>query len=232
MDIIIAGDSWGLGEWGQVYGKYKPVHAGTAHFLASWFPDHNIKNTARAGSSNQAAIARLAKEPSCNICVFFQTDAMRDLQPYQGNATFLKLSCYQDVYDINRRLLDNTYQKLQDLGYEILLIGGCAKLHVDLIARYQNLVPLIPSVAEMLIPGHEQTLFPYGDYLDHIKLIFKDRSKLDDLIKIGQVFKNEHKVAACKEYFYPDMHHCNRQGHEKIAAVIDDYIRNTTTTLM
>lgn len=225
MKIVIAGDSWGLGEWGHVNDRYQPIHAGTEHFLRVIYPQHDIINVSQAGASNMRAISRLKLQTGMDLVIYFQTDAMRELSPYTSNKTFLSLSCYDDIANLNIKLLDQAYKDLDEIGCTVLMIGGCAKLHTDLMLSYNNLVPLIPSVAEMLIPGHEQTLFPYGDYLDHIKLIFKDRSKLDELIKIGNLFKNEHKVATCKEYFYPDIHHCNRHGHEKIVAKIAGYIK-------
>ena len=87
MSILIAGDSWGCGEWDLLpNGKYCVTHKG----IEQYFIDNGdiVTNISIGGGTNQNSVFQLQQQLSnmtFNCIIWFQTDPLRDLRPY---ATF------------------------------------------------------------------------------------------------------------------------------------------------
>ena len=201
--ILIAGDSWALGEW-SVDDPYRIVHSGLEKYLIDY--GCKVYNVSKGGNSNRYSINTLKQlikgiEFDIDKIFWFQTDPMRDLRPY---TTFPKtLKKYMEYHSV---LLDTSYKLLNSLGVTIYCIGGTTKLH-DSIRSYSNLIPVIDSVIELF-------------EVDSIDIWVSDWIQYD--LNIDEEFLKlltelpDPKSILPKEWFYPDGIHPNRHAHKKI----------------
>ena len=225
MKICITGDSWGCGEWDKINGKYQTSHLGTEFFLKEKYPNFEIINVSKGGSCNKEAINRLSEIDNVDCVIFFQTDPLRELEPYKSNKTYLDWKSYDDICSTQKNLAKDAYKKLDTYGVPVLMIGGCSKVYVDLIEQTKNLIPLIPSIAELLIPNFVQSTLCVDMWVNNIEIVFNDSKYLEDLNKIQKDVDNDkNALKQCAGYFYPDFSHANRKAHRVIANIVSDYI--------
>ena len=102
---------------------------------------------------------------------------------------------------------------MNSLEIEILCIGGCSKLELDLIKYYPNLTPIIPSVMEFLIPDFKHPEIWFSGWFRDI-----DRQFSIDCINKFLYNKQLQDQLGClyRDLFWPDGRHPNRWGHKKI----------------
>lgn len=220
--LIIAGDSWGCGEWGDDEdSNYTVLHKG----LEQYFTDIGVEveNLSAGGISNRTVCFRLEsflkKYPNYdgNI-IWFQTDSIRDYFPYnilKENITFENLLQYQDAG------LKNTYTRLDALNRKILCLGGATKLNLDLISSYKNLQPTIPSIPEFIFNDYTHPIIWTSDWVNLINKQFS----LDCIDKFLYYKKIQDQLAEkeiYQEFFWPDGNHPNRHGIKKVF----DYLIN------
>lgn len=214
--IIIAGDSWGVGEWDRAPDRVTHIinHQG----LEQYFKDtgYNVINLSKGGYSNTQSIAPLPKE-SDSVIIWIQTDPLRDLRPYDRFKE--KFQSYQTLLDIQKELLTTTYSILNKLG-KIYCIGGCSKLDLDLIKEFENLIPIIPSVPEFLLPNYIHPKIWFSDWYELVDRQFD----IDSIDKLLYNKKIQDSLADSWEYFQPDGKHPNRHGHKKIFEYLNENI--------
>jgi hypothetical protein len=208
--IVIAGDSWGCGEWDFVNGNYTVSHLGLEKYLTDYGCE--VYNLSKGGSSNHVSVNTLSykfvKILNPDIVFWFQTDPIRDLRPY--NKTFFP----QTVSDLIKQqhvLINKTYARLNALGMKINCIGGTVKLFPS-IANYPNLNSFMGSVVEFF--GGTAPEFWISDWIQCDDLISSDF--LDELYTTGNTGINHPNRALPKEWFSPDGIHPNRFAHQKI----------------
>lgn len=205
--IVIAGDSWGCGEWDYI----DDITLGVTHLgLEKYFTDYGCKvhNLSRGGASNSDSIKQLnynfLKWAKPDIIFWLQTDPMRDLRPYE------KSSFPQTISDLIKQqnvLLEKTYTTLNSLGMKIHCLGGTFKLSPS-ITSYPNLILLINSIIDFL--GSKAPEFWISDWIHNENLISKEF--LDELYTIPDPRKS-----LPKEWFQPAAApHPNREAHRKI----------------
>jgi lysophospholipase L1-like esterase len=213
MKIHIAGDSWGVGEWVReehdCRGRSDNVsHRGLEYFLTQ--QGHTVFNYSAGGLSNIRSAETLSIRPQADYVFWFQTDPMRD---FYLDAKKWSFTTYDTLIDASDELLGAAYKSLNDIGVKIYCIGGLSKLNLELLAKYPNLVPLIPSVMEFLVPGFAAPAVIYSKWtrwFDSRKHLFSvndlDRITLE-MVKITGLRKDY------PELFWPDGVHPNREGH-------------------
>lgn len=113
-----------------------------------------------------------------------------------------------DLINLNDNYLDQDYNLLNQLNRKIICIGGCSKLDLTLLKKYNNLCPVIPSVPEFLIPEIPHPKIIVNGWL---RLINKniDTDSLDQLLFNSSAIL---KWKARKEFFWPDGTHPNRHS--------------------
>lgn len=218
MNILIAGDSWGCGEWDCFdNGTHSATHKG----IEQYFIDNgnNVTNVAKGACSNKYSCLQLVNEllnTSYDYTIWFQTDPLRDLRPY---TTFVDdYHTYDELLDQQHSLLVNTYGILNGANTKILCIGGCSKLDMTLISRFDNLIPIIPSVIEFLVPQYSHPKIWQSDWQDLGGRQF-DITSLDKLVSD---LNKQWSIADTPKFFIPDGMHANRHGHK----LIFDYLYN------
>lgn len=219
MKIVIGGDSWGVREWSDA----EEIHRGMWQYFEE--NGHEVTMSAIPGECNNTTTSHLnnvINSPNQYDYIFwFQSDPLRDLRPYDDFGKSLKT--YEDLIVKSNELLDKTYNFLNLIGKKIYCIGGCSKLNLELIKKYNNLYPLIESVTEFILPNYQHPKLWYSDWIkvvdkldtESIDLLLEDKLKQDSLADI--------KIEEHKKYFWPNGGHPNRNGHK----VLYDFIINS-----
>jgi len=215
--ILIGGDSWGCGEWTQFSeSKYGVSHKGLEQYLVD--DGFSVVNSAQGGSSNRNSISRVAQQLDHGVhdhIVWFQTDPFRDLKYVTLNSLFIS---YQQVLDYHKELLNSSYKLLNQLGNKVICIGGCSKLDPD-IRNYNNLIPLVDSMIELVIPNVTAPNIWCNDWLPYIDSnaneSFFDRLLIDK--KIQEQISAEPIMNPCG--FHP-----NREGHRILFDVVKEFL--------
>jgi hypothetical protein len=219
MNIAIGGDSWGVREWSDS----EDIHRGMWQYFEE--DGHKVNMSAIPGECNNITINHLKNVVSSPLVKYdyifwFQSDPIRDLRPYDDFGKSIKT--YEDLIIKSNELIDKTYNFLNSIGQKICCIGGCSKLNLELIKKYNNLNPLIESVTEFILPTYTHPKLWCSDWIkvvdrldmDSIDLLLKDKLNQDSL--------SDTEIKEHKEYFWPDGGHPNRKGHR----VLYDYIIN------
>jgi len=220
MNIVIGGDSWGVREWSDL----EEIHRGMWQYFVE--DGHEVSMSAIPGECNYITTNHLKNVVSqpfikYDYIFWFQSDPLRDLRPYDDFGKSLKT--YEDLIVKSNELLDKTYNFLNLIGKKIYCIGGCSKLNMELIKKYNNLHPLIESVTEFILPGYQHPKLWHSDWInvvdkldmDSIDFLLEDKMKQDSLADTN--------IKEHREYFWPDGGHPNRKGHK----VLYDFINNS-----
>jgi hypothetical protein len=204
--ILIGGDSWGLGEWDCKATLPEPSHPGLEQYLLD--DNFDVVNVSIAGGSNLESVARLKIEfdqgPVDHV-IWFQSDPIRDFRPYHDfNQVFVS---YEKLLEESAKMLESSYDSLNKFGVQLLCIGGCSKLHAD-IKNYDNLIPAVPSMIELLYPSYTAPEVWISDWNSCL-----DRSTNIDLLD-GLARSNKLQWGLRHlSFFKKDPNHPDRHGH-------------------
>lgn len=235
MNILIAGDSWGLGEWMRGDLGIGTSHTGLEHYLSEI--DHNVVNLSIAGGSNLQILRRLTSflerhpDKKFDQIFVFQTEYTRDY-PYAHEDDWTHIKHANDLAHI---WLARFYSGLSEISkkYNITIdiIGGCCDTVWldDFDAHYpgvniicQSLVNLItknqPRITNPVLSWYTRSTV---DLIKKLNALLPDfeKNQLLDLIDLG--FERENLVWGKPKYFFPDGIHANRHGHK----ILFDYIK-------
>ncbi len=221
--ILIAGDSWGCGEWldSFLHGRNILAHTGIEQFLKD--DGHDVVNASATGQSNKVVVGRLIdalSKKNFDYIFWIQTDPLRDLRPNYFHP-LSKLRTVDDFYQLGNSLLEPTYERLNSLGVPIHCIGGLGKLNLELMKDKENLIPFIPCVVELVIDNYVRYPLAFSDWLDDIP---KEFEELDELVRLKHEYDKWYTDEPFKTFFYPDGRHPNREAHKRIYEVIRDKV--------
>jgi len=167
--ILIAGDSWGCGEWAILNSPvwtWNPAFNnarqlsmtgghGVIHFgLEEYFSEQNlVLNTSVPAATNQESILRLTRglvDFDAEMIIWIQTDPIRDYRGLDNYRTLLQEEWSLERFtEIHTHALENSYRELNSIGVPILCLGGTTKID-NRIKSYKNLNPVIPSMIEFI----------------------------------------------------------------------------------
>ena len=152
--ILLAGDSWGIGVYQTVDGVYTATGQGIQTILEA--RGYEVTNVSVAGDSNNNIVKRI--NTAADHILFLQTDPFRDYCVHVDGFKKLKPVFFKHLltFDSIKQCLDiyynSLYAKLNAHNRPIICLGGWSKLHPS-IDNYTNLIPAVPSVSELLIPS-------------------------------------------------------------------------------
>ena len=219
------GDSWGCGEWGPL-NQFRPgLGMGLTHpGLEQFFLENGdiVKNISVAGASNTLAIDRLysiVNLDQWDHVFWFQTDALRSGNNITNVSNPKKEKWFEDYDDLIRqrnKLLDDDYAYLNRHNKKIHCIGGCEKLNLELIKKYDNLIPCVDSMIELIFDNKitHPEIWITGLWAHHLD----ERWNIETLDKI---LESQRKIISLKSsnlgnYFHIDAGHPDRHGHKKL----------------
>jgi hypothetical protein len=231
--ILIAGDSWGCGEWAYTDGIAPPttvLHAGLGQYLTEL--GHQVVNLSLPGNSNSKVIAPLRNFLKVNVwakvdCIIvFQTEWHRD-PPMPDDVAV-------GYPELVHRMLTRFYMQLSDLSQEsgvpIYLVGGCADTmwYDEFEQEHPGVKVVCQSLVNLLLNNDHKIDDPVlGTFLmlqpavlDGLKkkLGVPDIARLLDDVEVGH-----QRIATWKanpQHFYPDTHHANRHAHQQLTNLL------------
>lgn len=221
MKVLITGDSWGRGAWGfDQDGKYANIHTGLQHYLEQ--DGHLVINVSQPGGHNQEACWNITPyvNQDIDIILWIQADPLRDLMPEDYNPIKHDFTSYQHLVDASKSLQSKAYAAFNQHGCKIQCLGGGGKLDTEMMKSYPNLLPLVPSIPELVLQDYEHPKLWASDWiflvdrqfdLDSIDKLLIEKRKQDSL-----AIENRYK-----QYFFPDGQHPNAKGWR----VVYDYIK-------
>jgi hypothetical protein len=241
--IIIAGDSWGAGEWNN----FVIQHAGLAQYLTD--DGYQVVNLSRPGGSNYDTWNRLENflmsNPYAKIekIFVFQTEWERELllqtKEILPNISAAKVlnSVGITYIDPDRELADqlkietanglgtalmlNFYQQLSRLSgiysVEFDVIGGCADAMIVDVGGVriacQSFVNLLIN-STPIISNPVYTLYQHKTVLEFVKSNLDSAAELKELLYyIDRAEARLEMFKSNPDWFYPDGAHPNRTGH-------------------
>ena len=216
MKILLAGDSWGCGEWNIDWTK-GCNHKGLEQYLKD--DKHDVKNISQPGHTFINTLEELNYEVEENekydYVFVFVTDANRGIA---GSEFWAKDYTYKD-YQFRWNTRIKTFVEVLntlDIG-PIFLLGGLTKCYNSYV-KDTKIKIAIPSILELIIPGGKHYDMCFLEHMDKlnknnaskitIKKIWLQVKVFDDL------FKNP--------IMHPDGDHPNREGHHKIYKFLKD----------
>jgi hypothetical protein len=238
--IVIAGDSWGCGEWKDT----KRTHTGLEQYLCD--DNHDVINISMPSASPGNILSRLSLllevlttthqiENITHVFVF-QTEWVRDF----------RLSMMPEVNDLVRRkeypkfviptwfdatisgvLISRWYYRLVELtkkyNIRIGLIGGCSDtLSPEIVKNeYPNLYVACQSLTNLCIYNQHILDNPVflassdsDDFLDHCKKQYGSINYIVELLE--SALQRYQAWDDHPEWFKPDGIHANRHSHFKL----------------
>lgn len=237
MTILIAGDSWGLGEWHvDRHKKYCVAHPGLAGYLRN--DNYPVVNLSVSASTNWQILDRIAQffesgaaallpSPVDKIFIF-QTEWIRDYRLRWHNPvkyTNPVISCHitkftQDLRDTN---LDLWYKGLSELAVthsvKVALIGGCSDTK---LIEYPNVQVACQSLTNLLINDCSEIENPVYCFRPESEFVAEAKRTADNdaleflMQEISCAESREQLWKSHPEWFWPDGNHANRQAHYKL----------------
>jgi hypothetical protein len=241
-NIIIAGDSWGCGEWSNSNNNYGISHYGLAQYLLD--AGYQVINLSQPGGANKNSSDRVASflghNRHLNIAgvIVFQTEWVRDI--FVESPVIVSEDVKHGYHDLKNRIMSRFYNYLSQASvqYEvpIYLVGGCSDtIWLDRFAEeYPGLQIACQSLTNLLINNDHRTsstvqaIFTKGEEpeVEYIKqyLNSRDLQLLLDDIELGH-----QRLTAWQqneEYFWPDGAHANQLGHQVLYQWLQTQIPN------
>lgn len=242
--ILIAGDSWGCGEWRKEppgHGVCLNLeHSGLGLYLKEH--GHDVINLSVPGFSNSSAIKSIKMFVQTNPWVitpgsaifYFQTEWTRDLKELKNNTTV-----YFDINDLDAgypntadRFLSKMYCALSDLAVKhsvpIYIVGGCVDtIWIDQFSKeYPGVKIACQSLANFAVTDNHRIADPcYDEFsllgedaINQLKNKFsKNNQWLESLlIDLDKGRSRFEFWKANEQYFWPDGTHANRLAHKKL----------------
>ncbi len=223
--ILLAGDSWGVGVYANVNNIYAPTGEGMQSLLVQ--SGYNVINISQAGDNNTAIVERIKTNIDCaDFIVFLQTDIFREhsFHIQKDGAgwrmleesfidqliTYPSLSAYYEQY------FSTLYSQLNSLNKKIYCIGGWSALHPSIL-KFENLINLIPSATELIIPNTNDV------YVSDFEYFIQLNNNKDFMDKFDIEFKqlmldSSKKFEVCCKY-WNDVHP-NIQGYQQLVNIL------------
>jgi len=212
VKLWIEGDSWGRGAWWKnpLTTEYGVYHDGFAQYAR----DDGLQVRLYAlGASPLKTFFRNRENEIKNydgIVIAFITEPLRS---YNLNY----INSYDELITVQKTILLERLDYFNRLGKKIYLLGGTHKLDEKMIAPFNNLSILIPSITEFIYPDYKHPE------------VWPDKQIIGSLNQIPEEFLDEltHQydlqyalnVEKYEEYFKPDGFHPNHKAHK----VLYDY---------
>ena len=151
MKILIAGDSWAMGEWPKKQ-EDGIQHKGLEQYLLD--DGHDVVNISQAGDTPTVILDCLKTQQTIYDYVFvFLVEPFAEMK---GEHFWDKKLKYEDYYTRHKNRLRSFVKSIDTLNLgPVKLIGGSAKCLPEYIAE-TDIQIAIPSVIELLMPGLRQ----------------------------------------------------------------------------
>ena len=231
LDLLIMGDSWGLGEWGgDPVGRYGILHGGLGQYATE--AGYAVENISRPADCNRSQVddllARLERVdlPFPSNIIWFVTDPLRDLQVLsaarvEDDALAMFFRSVVDVNDLCKRRDDLLLAQFRRLCHlDIGLLGGPYPIDSHLLSDLPNLHLVCPNLTQWLAPGSANADTAYvtrtWQWRNMARPLWEHYLELEG-IGAEHRHRAEHLVHTPEHrYFWPDGYHINRLAHRRV----------------
>jgi lysophospholipase L1-like esterase len=244
MKFILAGDSWGCGEWmrGDLLNPKKlKAHGGFAQYLEE--AGHTVVNLSIGGASNtyvsQSLEFYLSREiikgtnDKINGIFVVQTTYTRDYR-FRYDEDYNKIEHANSLADIwLARFYSRLTETAQKYQIPVFLIGGhCDTVWLDNFEEFYPGVKIVcQSMINLIINSNHRVDVPifswYGasdvPLVNEIKQHLNSEQLLQFLNLIDLGYQRQISLSLYPEYFFPDGVHANREGHK----ILFDFLNTT-----
>ena len=225
MKILIAGDSWAMGEWNSEWQgpEHQILHKGLEQYLLD--DNHTVTNTAKPGDGLDVILTTLKEhsKQKYDYVFVFVVDPHRDIEQ---DKFWIKDFTYQDYYNRHKKLIRKFVSNLEDLDIgPIVLIGGAAECLEEYVQGTKITIG-IPSIIELLLSKEHQYEMCFQTHYGDINMDNITQKTLEGVYKQALMFDN---IFHKEPIMYPDGEHPNREGHYKIYKVLKDKYLHATT---
>jgi len=238
--ILVAGDSWGWGEWPKFDPavEYKPTHYGLSQYIS----DHGYKvhNLSVPGGSNYHTVNVIRKfvdrtinpEKVISKIFIFQTEWIRDYtgsDAVQDTNELLKMG----YTELKNHTISGFYYSLSNFAkkynIKIHVIGGCSDTFF--LNKFEDEYPGVSIVCQSLTnlcinnnPFIEKPVFEVDvpidrkTYLGIIEKIKKQSndSDIEDFLNDQLRTNKRFMIWKYRKEFFPDGSHANKKAHKKL----------------
>jgi len=215
-NILIAGDSWGRGEWNK---KLEVTHYGLEQYLDD--SGSNVKNISKAGGSLEEILENIKKEnlDFYDFIFVFVTCTNRSVtNKYTQQENFFNLSpfCKETIIQRHTDILNNFFTKLNTLDKKIYLLGGLSNIPV---INYDNLCVAIPSILKLLLPDIAKE-YEFFFHLGNKYPLTIDKETVNWMWEQNKIWES----IQASDYFKEDGYHPNRDAHRIIYKYLKENI--------
>ena len=235
---IIAGDSWGCGEWDFVDGRHRVVHTGIAQYLEE--SGVRVTNISGGGLSNldivgriDAWLERFPDQVPDKILVF-QTKYTRDHKHLVSMPPEPPIAVFSDIAS---RWISRFYMRLSEISTiyycPIHIIGGASDTmwFDNMSQHYPGCTIACQSAVNLLLHESHRIDKPvfswYANYDQPFVMWARpqvpDPTDIIDAINLG--FERDRHVAENPDLFFPDGRHPNRHGYK----ILFDFLKSQNT---
>ena len=232
MKFFILGDSWGVGEWGFIDGRYESIpNTGLDYYLTQL--GHTVKNVSAGSAGNFGQLRHtywtLKEKSDYDYIIWFQTESMRDIEeiiikdPDEGLKYFPEFNISN--FELGLDYLDKENYRYAQMIYDefeipFIVIGGQCPVN-PVIDQFSFVTYKIDSwLAELLnleFTPPKNTFFSWEKIqrilnhynIDEKKFIIDNIDQLDDAERI--------RVFAQKSLLFPDNGHPSRECFQQLA---------------
>lgn len=243
--IVIAGDSWGCGEWSNnKTGSYGISHPGLSNYLTDL--GYLVVNLSQPGGSNVSSADCVSNflKGSAHLNVshvfVFQTEWIRDMRDYKDKK-LLGLDLTYGYQEFKIRLIGRFYNSLSNIAQQtnvpIHIIGGCSDtIWLDAFSKeYPGLNNICNSFTNLLLTDNHRITDPVyaimtNWYQEHIKFLKETISSNDLELLLTDMDKGKQRLLIWqkeKSFFWPDGGHPNRFGHK----ILFDFLKTQISDL-
>lgn len=224
---LVAGDSWGCGEWDTIDGHHQVVHAGLVYYLED--QGSKVTNLSSGGLSNLDTVGRISAwlerfpdQVPAKILVY-QTEYTRD---YKHLVSMLPEQPIDKFADIASRWISRFYLRLSEISLDydcpVYIIGGVSDtMWFDHMSQhYPGCSIACQSTVDLVIHGVDKINKPVFSWYTKNDQPFvtwarqqvTDPADIIDAINLG--FERERHLAENPDLFYPDGCHPNRTSYK------------------
>lgn len=234
--ILIAGDSWGCGEWPQLYtGPTNILHGGVCQYLREF--GRSVINISQGGNSNKDTLDQLNKffdsgtgdflSDRLTDILVLQTEWYRDFSPATHYVDFD--AYFLDTIDntMHLRFVSRFYRGLSELAQKhnvsIKLIGGASDtLWLDQFeVEYPGVSVVCQSFVNLCINNNHRVDQENFSISSKASDFLKSRTTDITVIQwieslIDNTLTRQSILESNPYFFFPDGKHANRMGHKKL----------------
>jgi hypothetical protein len=228
--ILIAGDSWGCGEWQWNDTSYDIVHPGITKYLLE--SGQNVINLSRPGGSNTQSADRVANFLKVNThyqiskIIVFQTEWTRDI--FAEDAIMVSEDLKHGYHGLKNRMISRFYNRLSTASVKnnvpIYIIGGCSDTIMwfdNFAIEYPGVEIICQSLTNLLIHNDHRSTDPvYSTFTNEKEIPYiKKHTNVDLELLLQEMDKGQQRLKQWKtneKYFWPDGIHPNQFAHAKL----------------